>query len=139
MKHPQDDAPVVSSYGSHCVLPPQPFAQGFSLVTEGHGTEGFDVQATMTTKLGIEGRPHRTPGACNPPLAHRAPEVEPDSGLLLPCNVVVREEADGRLVAGFMDPVTVLQMAGDPKVGRVAHEGRQRLERVRAAVGGSAC
>ena len=142
MTHIQENVstPSASGYGFHCVLPGQDFARAIALVTEALKTEGFgilteiDVQATMKAKLGIDGRPYRILGACNPPLAHRALQAEPDIGLLLPCNVVVREDAAGRLIVGFMDPVAVLQMTSNPEVASVAHEVRQRLDRVRSAL-----
>ena len=132
--------PAASAYGFHCVLPKQDFTSTVAKVTEALKTEGFgilteiDVQATMKAKLGIDGRPYRILGACNPPLAHRALNAEPDIGLLLPCNVVVRQEEDGQLVVAFMDPVAVLQMTTNPEVARVAHEVRERLDRVMAAL-----
>jgi uncharacterized protein (DUF302 family) len=133
-------ASTPSGYGFHCVLPKQDFASALARVTESLKAEGFgilteiDVQATMKAKLGIDGLPYRILGACNPPLAHRALSAEPDIGLLLPCNVVVREAAGGGLVVGFLDPVAVMQMTGNPEVAAVAQEVRARLERVRTAL-----
>ena len=116
------------------------FDQAVADVTDELGKEGFgvlteiDVAATMKKKLDEDMPPYKILGACNPPLAHQAVTAIPEIGLLLPCNVVVREDASGDVHVSFMDPGSVLGLVDSPDVEPLANEVRQRLQRVMAAL-----
>lgn len=113
------------------------YEQAINRVTEELAKEGFgiltqiDVKATLKKKLDIDKRPYIILGACNPTLANKAINAEPDIGLLLPCNVVIREEQDDSITVAFMDPQAVLQLVQHPDVHELAKEVKQKLERVR--------
>jgi uncharacterized protein (DUF302 family) len=102
--------------------------EGFGVLTE------IDVAATLKKKLDKEIPPYRILGACNPVLASRAIEAEPQIGTLLPCNVVVRVDETGNTVVEIMDPRAVLHLVARPEIEAIAGEVRSRLERVLAAL-----
>lgn len=114
---------------------PLPYADAVTRVRDELAHEGFgvlceiDVQATMKAKLDVDGEAYTILGACNPALAHRVLEAEPELGTLLPCNVVVYVQ-DGRTHVSAVDPERMLSIVGNEELLPVAAEVRERLARV---------
>ncbi len=105
------------------------------LEKEGFGVlSDIDVAAKMKAKLDKDMPRYRILGACNPKLAFQAISAVEDIGLLLPCNVLVREDDKARVHVDFMDPESVLSLVNDKRVGPLAADVKGRLERVLAAV-----
>lgn len=117
------------------------FEKAVDRVTEELGKQGFgvltdiDVQATMKKKLGQDMPPYRILGACNPSLASQAIAADPRIGALLPCNVVVRQDAQGAVHVEAMDPGAVLKLADHPAIPALAAEVRGRLQLALEALG----
>ncbi|MCK4743135.1 MAG: DUF302 domain-containing protein [Sulfuriflexus sp.] len=116
------------------------FDDAITRVTEELSKEGFgvlteiNVKAVLKKKLDIDKRPYTILGACNPVLANQAIDAEPDIGLLLPCNVLVREEEDASITVSFMDPSAVLTLVERDGIAELAGQVKEKLERVRDAL-----
>ena len=102
--------------------------EGFGVLTD------IDVAATMKQKLGIEFRPYRILGACNPPLAHKALSAEDKIGVMLPCNVIVQEAGAGKVEVAAIDPRTAMERVGNPALTDLANEVADKLTRVISAI-----
>ena len=120
-------------YGFTTTLTGITYEQALARTIEALKGEGFgvlsdiDVKGAMKDKLGVEMPPYRILGACNPKLAHQALQAVPDIGLLLPCNVIVREETPERIVIGFLDPQIMVGLVGKPEVQAVADAAERLL------------
>jgi len=116
-----------------------PYETAVERVTEELRNQGFgvlttiDVRGTLKQKLNVEFTKYVILGACNPPLARRALEVEMNIGLLLPCNVIVYEK-DGKTVVGVFNPLMMVPLVGKAELGTIAAEAKQKLEAVLASI-----
>lgn len=134
---------TTTDYGIRTVLE-LPFAEAVERTKEALKAEGFgvlseiDLQAKLREKLGVEVVPYLILGACNPPLAYKALQAEPEIGLLLPCNVIVYGTPDGRTVVAAVDPDAMLAVVGDSAaIAEVGRDAKLRLQRAIAALKGA--
>lgn len=97
--------------------------QGFGILTE------IDAKKVLKEKLGLDRKPYKILGACNPQFAHKAIDMEPDIGTLLPCNVLVYEKDDGTVVVSAMNPEAALKLVGNPNIEDIAKQVRTRIEK----------
>jgi uncharacterized protein (DUF302 family) len=98
--------------------------EGFGVLTE------IDVKATLKKKIDVDFRPYKILGACNPSLAHKALSIAPQVGLLLPCNVTVALEEDGRILVSIIDPELMLGIVDNPALEAISCDAKERLSRV---------
>jgi len=116
------------------------FDSAYALTVDALKTEGFgvlteiDVRETMKKKLGVDFPAYKILGACNPPLAHQALTAAPEVGLLLPCNVTIRQLEDGGVEVALVDPLSMLGVVPDPDIQPVAEQAAARLNRVKLAL-----
>jgi len=104
--------------------------QGFGLLTD------IDVQSTLKAKIGADVAKYRILGACNPRFAHQALQIEDKLGVLLPCNVIVRETPDRKVEVASIDPVAAMERTGNPALRSTAEEVRRLLTKAVSELGG---
>jgi uncharacterized protein (DUF302 family) len=102
--------------------------EGFGVLTE------IDVANSLKQKLGVEMKRYRILGACNPGLAHKALSVEDKIGVMLPCNVIVQEMADGVVDVAAIDPRMAMRQIGNPALAEISDVVAERLSRVVGAI-----
>ena len=98
--------------------------EGFGILTE------IDVKETLKKKLNVDFKKYKILGACNPPFAYKALQAEDKIGTMLPCNVIVIEQAPGQTEVAAIDPIASMQAVGNPNLGKVASEVQSKLKKV---------
>lgn len=102
--------------------------EGFGVLTE------IDMKATLKKKIDVDFRKYTILGACNPPLAHKALSAAPESGLLLPCNVTVSEEDNGKILINLINPQMMMSLMDNPALAEVAEDAAARFSQVAQAL-----
>jgi uncharacterized protein (DUF302 family) len=98
--------------------------EGFGVLTE------IDVKATLKKKLDVDFKNYKILGACNPPFAYKALQAEDKIGTMLPCNVTVIEQGEGKIEVAAVDPVASMQAIQNQSLASVANEVRDKLKKV---------
>ncbi len=112
------------------------FDEAVQKVTEALKVEGFgvlteiDVKATLKKKLDVDFKNYKILGACNPPFAYKALQAEDKIGTMLPCNVTVIEQADGKIEVAAVDPISSMQAVQNESLGGIASEVQSKLKKV---------
>ncbi len=123
-----------TAYGIRRVID-RPYDEALKRTREALSAEGFgvlseiDIKAKLKEKLGVDFKRYVILGACNPPLAHKALQAEPEIGLLLPCNVIVYEESAKRSVVAAIDPDSMVSVTANERLAEIAKDAKARLER----------
>lgn len=130
---------MIKKYGFGITVS-MPYDEAYEKLTKTLQEEGFgivmeiNVSETLRNKINHEMPPYRILGACKPQFAKRAIEADPSIGILLPCNIVIREDSGGEVHIDFMDTSAILPLAENQEINRIAEEIRMKLERIKEEV-----